>query len=168
MFQQLLLQAQSLLELFATRTVFRFCRLVLEPELGIPAVLRNDDTEHAEHRKHDEQRLYDASLDDSLRKRADLVADDAFPDQVGQKPIGSLDRHIAQGLADAVVRERDLTPVPLGEIFDEHIVGIPVLVFGMTHCLEQVILDSQTPQDGVAEGDAISRVDVAERGIAVR
>ena len=67
--------------------------------------MQDDKDEHGDEHKGRHCRKELAPDDDSRRDAANLVADDTFPDEVGEHPVCIVDGHVVQGLANVVVGE---------------------------------------------------------------
>ena len=86
-------------------TVLGFLDFVLERNpCGAPD-MQDDKDEHGDEHKGRYRRKELAPDDNSRRDAANLVADDAFPDEVGEHPVCIVDRHVVQGLANVIVGE---------------------------------------------------------------
>ena len=165
--QQLVLKRELAPHLLLLDAVFRVGSFLLQCQSGIPARLTQNKSEHADQYQRRQRRLEHASADNSVRDGADFVADDTLPDQIGQKPVGSRDRHIAERLPDPVVCKADFALIPLTEVLQEAIVRIARIIIGILQCIQEVVLHRQSAQDRIGQGYSFVSVNITE-GCAVR
>ena len=162
--QQLLLQAQPLLHFLLLHPVFGVRGFLFQRQLGVFPDLQDNKAEEPQQNQHGKQGLQEASPKDVAGNASETVADHALPDQVGQQPVGAIHRHIAHRFLNAVIGEAGLALLALGKFTREFFVGIPGVKLRAAHGLQQVILHRLAPQHGVAQGDAVPGVNIAEGG----
>ena len=148
-------------------TVLGFLDFVLERNpCGAPD-MQDDKDEHGDEHKGRYRRKELAPDDDSRRDAANLVADDTFPDEVGEHPVCIVDRHVVQGLANVVVGERDFAFDVSVEIVLYLFKGIAHVVIGVAEGVQQVVFAGKAAQHHVGEGFPVFGVDVTEGGVVV-
>ena len=91
---QLLLHGDPVVQFFLPRPRFCFRRFRRQKQLRIPLVLYQDIREDREHDQDRHNRKQDTSVDDPVCVSADSVGDHAFPDQIGQHPVGPFDGRV--------------------------------------------------------------------------
>ena len=118
-----------MLQLLLLHTVCGIGSLLFQPQSGISPCLKKNEQEHRHQNQDGYQRLKYAPLDRSGCDGADLITDNALPDQVGQEPVRPRHRDIAESLPYAIVNEACLPPVSLREILLNFIKRISILRF---------------------------------------
>ena len=113
LFQQLLLESQPLLQFFLLDPVFRFRRFPFQYHPGRPTGLPHHDPKESQQHQPGKNGLKQAPPGHSAGDRTDLIADDAFADQVRQHPVRALYRDVEHRLLDIVIGKGD-TPLFTG------------------------------------------------------
>ena len=165
--QQLFLQGETLLHLPLLDAVLGVRRFFFYGKSRVLAHLLHDENENRDEHQRRERGLQHAAHQDPVRYAADLFDDHALTDQIGEKPVGALDRDIAQRFAGAVVcKGRDPAFPGLKVAFDL-LIGIAVLVFRLRQRFQKVVLNRKTAENGIAQGNSVGGVDICEGGAAL-
>ena len=140
----------------------RFSGFLLSQFCRVLTILAKDDEEHDDQCQHSEQSLHDTSVEDPVGNWTDPFADDAFPDQVGQHPVCSFYRCVAQGLPDIAIREGNRASVALCKVILYLLVGFSFVIVCFLHSFQQIVILRQSAQNHIGEGNSVTCVDVAE------
>ena len=163
--KELILQGKPVLQFLLLDTAFSLRGLLFQKELCILPCLGEDEQEHGNQSCDHQQRLNHAPPDHPVGNGADIVADHALPDEIGEHPVRPLDGGVAESLPDAVIIKGSDTPPAFGKVSGQVFVGIALFKPGTLHGLQQIVLHRETAENGIAQGDAVSGVDVAEGGV---
>ena len=162
LFQKFFLQGQPLFHLLMFDAVFCLGSLLFKPELCIPPVLDEDVGENSNQHKRCQPGLDQAASYDAVRYGADPVADDTFPDQVGEHPVRPFHGNITERFLDPVIGKRYDIRIAFPEIADHRLSGIPRFILCLFQGFQQVVFHRKSAEHRVAQGNAAGCVDVAE------